>query len=88
MALETRYCKYSASYFHLDKLNELHDKFVMNTIIWVIKADITSVLWFCKDTFEYFLFSSCPLNEHFDVNEQLLKSGIWFWNRSLSNFRD
>lgn len=50
----------------------------MNTIIWVIKADITSVLWFCKDTFEYFLFLSCPLNEHFDVNEQLLKVAFGF----------
>lgn len=50
----------------------------MNTIIWVIKADITSVLWFCKDTFEYFLFLSCPLNKHFDVNEQLLKVAFGF----------
>lgn len=50
----------------------------MNTIIWVIKADITSVLWFCKDTFEYFLFLSCPLNEHFGVNEQFLKVAFGF----------
>lgn len=60
----------------------------MNTIIWVIKADVTSVLWFCKDTFEYFLILSFPGNEYFDVNEQLLKIVFGFGNRSLSKFRD
>lgn len=60
----------------------------MNTIIWVIKADVTSVLWFCKDTFECFLILSFPGNEYFDVNEQLLTIVFGFGNRSLFNFRD
>jgi len=37
----------------------------MNTIIWVIKADVTSVLGFCKDTFEYFFILSFLDNEYF-----------------------
>lgn len=58
----------------------------MNTIIWVIKADVTSFLGFYKDTFEYLLILSFSHNEYFDVNEQLFQKQILFWNRSLSNF--
>lgn len=57
----------------------------MNTIIWVIKADVTSVLWFCKDTLEYFVMLSFPCYKWF-VNKQLLL--FVFGIRSLHNFRE